>query len=57
MSYQGPIVDQDDRFQYQQVAPNTLIAHDAGKDLEVSDRVPGLAQERGREDMEIGYGR
>ena len=57
MSYQGPIVDQDDRFQYQQVAPNTLIAHDAGKDLEVSDRVPGLAHDLDRENMEIGYGR
>jgi hypothetical protein len=27
MAYRGPIVDGDARYHYQQVAPNTLIAH------------------------------
>ena len=57
MAYQGPVVDQDDRFQYQQVAPNTLIAHGAGESLDAGDRSIGLTQDREREEMEIGYGR
>ena len=60
LNYQGPIVQADDRFQYQQVAPRTLIAHDAGKEIQVNDQRMGLGLDRGDDrqaGMEQGYGR
>lgn len=60
LSYCGPIVQADDRFQYQQVAPRTLIAHDADKEIRVNDQGFGLGLDRGdhrQAGMEHGYDR
>lgn len=60
LNYAGPIVQADARFQYQQVAPSTLIAHDAGKEIPGNDRGMGLGLDRGDErqaGMEQGYSR
>ncbi|HPE81083.1 MAG TPA: hypothetical protein PKZ35_13880 [Gammaproteobacteria bacterium] len=60
LSYHGPIIQEDDRFQYQQVAPRTLIAHDADKEIRVNDQGFGLGLDRGEErqaGLEHGYSR
>ena len=59
LNYHGPIVQADERFQYQQVAPRTLIAHDAGKEIQVGNHGMGLGLDRGDDrqaGMEHGYG-
>ena len=60
MNYSGPIVGNDDRFQYQQVAPHTLIAHDADKAINANEQGMGLGVDRDDDrqaGMEHGYGR
>ncbi|MCB0257742.1 MAG: hypothetical protein KDI55_28790, partial [Anaerolineae bacterium] len=60
LNYSGPIIQADERFQYQQVAPRTLIAHDAGKEIRANDQSFGLGLDRGEDRqavMEHGYGR
>ena len=60
LNYHGPIVQADDRFQYQQAAPRTLIAHDAGKEIRENDQSIGFGLDRGADrqlGMELGYGR
>jgi hypothetical protein len=59
MRYGGPIVDADARFQYQQVAPNTLIAHDVDKAIDTHAQGMGLGVDRDDRQaaIEHGYGR
>lgn len=60
MAYNGPVVDRDAVYQYQQVAPNTLIAHPAGKAVEAPDKgfswMRGMGQDQ-EQGQEIGYSR
>lgn len=60
MAYNGPVVDRDAVYQYQQVAPNTLIAHPADKVVEAPDKgyswMRGVGQDE-EQGLEQGYGR
>jgi hypothetical protein len=62
MAYNGPVVDRDAVYQYQQVAPNTLIAHPADKAVEAPDKgfawMRGMGQDQEHDQaLEHGYGR
>ena len=60
LNYHGPVVQADDRFQYQQVAPRTLIAHDVGKEIRANDQSFGVGLDRGEDrqtGIEHGYSR
>jgi hypothetical protein len=60
MAYNGPVVDRDAVYQYQQVAPHTLIAHPADQAVEAPDKGYGWRRGMGQDQeqgQEIGYSR
>lgn len=57
LRYRGPVVQADTWFQYQQVAPNTLIARDADEALEAAGQGRGHVVDRATDrDSAIEYG-